>query len=359
VLFRSTLHHDEAYAVSPWWLFWFDSLYSGDPRPSDLPSVTSLRDSVNWYQDHVFRGYARCLMPLFTIDDFGTLVGKTSTIYYLGAEGFTDSWILNIMRGDLTPFFYGDLRLLSEPDQQFLAATLRFLRDHQGVLARTQPILGIPGKGEVYGYLARDDQLTFITVVNPGLFPQSFYVPTPGPDSNFAKLVFADDEQAEHVVRPVKGFLRGDLFPGEIRVYALGPREKITPLSLPSAPTRVYHQVAPMLDPFQGGREAQLRIEKSEVGSTLAFIVQYYRGGELDRSYKQPQEVLKVVGDLGGKPAHFASIPREGVDIWSQCSWAVFKHRISSPEAGQTLLLKLLGSPPDGVRFQITALCLR
>ena len=86
---ESTNYYDEAYAVSPLWLRWFDSLYPGDPRPSELPAVGSLRDSVIWYQDYVYRGFARSLLPLSGIDDCGTIVGKTSTIYYLGAEGFT------------------------------------------------------------------------------------------------------------------------------------------------------------------------------------------------------------------------------------------------------------------------------
>jgi hypothetical protein len=158
-MMESTIRYEEAYPVSPWWLLWFDALYSGDPRPSALPSVTSLRDSVNWYQDHVFRGFARSWLPTFMVDDCGTIVGKTSTIYYLGAEGFTDSWILNIMRGAHSPTLYGDLRLLSENDRRFLAASIRFLHEYEPILAHTRPILGVPGRGEVYGYLANHGEL--------------------------------------------------------------------------------------------------------------------------------------------------------------------------------------------------------
>jgi len=357
----STKYSDQAYSISPWWLRWFDSVYSGDPRPSELPSVTSLRDSVNWYQDHVFRGYARSLMPLFTIDDCGTLVGKTSTILYLGAEGFTDSWILDIMRGDLAPIFYGDLTLLTDNDRRFMAGTLRYLRRHQAVLANTRPILGVPGKGEVYGYWSDNQDIGFATFVNPGLFPQSFslVIPKGKLSSGFEKLVFSNDGQARQPVRPLAGVLQAKLVPGEIRVYALGPRERIEPLELPPAPTRDYHEVTPVADPFGSKREAAIRIGQNQVGMTLAIIIQYHKQGEPDRSYDRPQEVLRVVGKIGARQVGFTSIPGEGTDIWSRCSWAVFKRRFTAGDANQLLDLKLVGEPPPGTTWTITTLWLK
>jgi len=359
-MMSSAKHWDEAYPVSPWWLLWFDSVYSGDPRPSELPSVTSLRDSVNWYQDHVYRGYARALMPPFMIDDCGTLVGKTSTIYYLGAEGFTDSWLLNIMRSGLMPTFYGDLTLLTENDRKFLAATLRFLSDHEKPLANTQPILGIAGRGEVYGYLARQRGLALVTLVNPGLYPQSFSVTVPGlPAPSFRKLVFSNDAQVREELQSTAGALNGKLAPGEIRVYAIGPQATVEPLSLPPAPTRQYRQVMPVADPFGGTREAQLKLTPDKIRMTLAVIVQYWKGGEADRSFERPQEIVRLLGEIASKAVGFSTIPREGTDIWSRCSWAVFKHRIEPAEANQTLQLKWVGGPSPGTAWTTTTLWLK
>jgi hypothetical protein len=359
-MMSSTKRWDEAYAISPWWLFWFDSVYSGDPRPSELPSVTSLRDSVNWYQDHVYRGYARSLMPSFMIDDCGTLVGKTSTIYYLGAEGFTDSWLLNIVRSGLMPTFYGDLRLLTERDRKFMAATLRFLRDHEKLLANTQPILGIPGKGEVYGYLAREGELALVSVVNPSLFAQSYSVTVPNPPArSLRKLLFSNDGRVREEIQPTTGVLNGSLAPGEIRVYAVGPQMRIEPLSLPPAPTRQYHEVTRISDPFGDKKEAEIQIRPEQVGTTLAVIVHFQKGGEPDRSYDRPQEVMKLSGALASRPIRFSTIPQEGTDIWSRCSWAVFKHRIEPDEANQTLKLTWVGDPPAGTTVTIRALWLR
>jgi len=360
-MMESTKYYDQAYAISPWWVMWFDSVYSGDPRPSELPSVTSLRDSVNWYQDHVFRGYARSLMPLFDIDDSGTLVGKTSTILYLGAEGFTDSWILNIMRGDLAPTFYGDLTLLTDNDRKFMAGTLHFLREHQNLLENTRPILGVPGKGEVYGYLANSEDAGFVTVVNPGLFSQSFtfLLPNEQLSSGFAKLLFSNDGQAHDPTRRTEGVLQRTLAPGEIRVYALGSREWIEPIKLPSAPTRQYHDVTPIGNPFGSNREAEIQLGSSHAGMTLAVVIQYRKAGEADRSFERPQEVLRVVGNIGSKQVSFASIPREGTDIWSHCSWAVFKHQVTTSDANQLLKLKLIGETPPNTTGIITALWLK
>ena len=360
-MMSSTKYDDQAYSVSPWWVRWFDSLYSGDPRPSELPSVTSLRDSVNWYQDHVFRGFARSLMPLFTIDDSGTLVGKTSTILYLGAEGFTDSWIMDIMRGDLAPIFYGDLTLLTENDRKFIAGTLRFLHEQQNVLAHTQPILGIPGRGQVYGYLSNNEGLGFVTLVNPGLFSQSFsfLIPDENLAGGFEKLLFSNDGLAHVPTRRFDGVLQGNLIPGEIRVYALGARERTEPLALPSAPTRLFHEVTPLGDPFGSKRETEIKIGPGQAGNTLAVIIQYRKAGEADRAYDRPQEVLRVVGNIGSKQVTFSSIPREGTDIWSRCSWAVFKHQIMESETNQLFKLKLIGETPRETAWTITTLWLK
>lgn len=359
-LMRSTEYYDQAYAISPWWLRWFDSVYSGDPRPADLPSFTDLRDSIIYYQDQEVRNYMRSLMPPFAIDDSGTLVGKTSTIYYIGAQGFTDSWIMNIMRGNLAPELYGDLQLLTQNDLKFIAATLNLLQSNQAVLAKTRPILGVPGRGQVYGYLAAGQDLAFVTVVNPGLYPQSFVVTSPSlPAGSVQKLLFSNDGEHHEPVQPLCAEIRGTLIPGEIRVYALGTQEKVRSLSLPLAPTRRYHQVTSFLSPFRAKKQASIEITPNDVGKTLAFVIQYRKNGHPDRSYIWPEDVMKVSGSIDSHPATFSSIPAEGTDIWSKCSWAVFKHQVAPDESDKMLRLNRVGSPPSGTQWRIRAFWLK
>jgi hypothetical protein len=360
-MMESTILYDEAYPVSPWWLLWFDALYSGDPRPSELPSVTSLRDSVVSYQDHAFRGFVRSWLPPFMIDDCGTIMGKTSTIYYLGAEGFTDSWILNIMRGGHSPTLYGDLRLLSENNRSFLAGSIRFMRENAEILANTRPILGVPGRGEVYGYFASRGDLSLVTVVNPSLYAQSFLF-TLGTEVRGEcrlKSIFSNDGQARNELRPASGVVQGKLIPGEIRIYALGTEERIARMSLPPAPTRVFHEIEPLGDFFGEKKAADLAIGPQHEGKTLAIIIQYWKNEIPDRSFTRPQEIIRVVGEIASEEVRFISIPSKGTDLWSKCSWAVFKHAIAPNEVGRKLSLKLEGDCPPGTERQIQAMWLR
>jgi hypothetical protein len=103
-------------------------------------------------------------------------------------------------------------------------------------------------------------------------------------------------------------------------VYALGPRERIEPLELPSAPTRQYHEVTAIGNPFDSNREAEIQLAPGHAGMTLAVVIQYSKAGEADRSFERPQEVLRVVGNIGSKQVSFASIPKEGSAVYGLCS---------------------------------------
>jgi hypothetical protein len=197
--------------------------------------------------------------------------------------------------------------------------------------------------------------------VNSSILTQSFafLVPNEKLTCGFEKLAFSNDGRAREQTRRLDSVLQGTLSPGEIRVYALGSRERVEPIKLPSAPTREYHEVTPIGNPFGSNREAEIQLGSSHVGMTLAVVIQYRKAGEADRSFERPQEVLRVVGNTGSKPASFTSIPREGTDIWSRCSWAVFKHQVTASDANQLLKLKLVGETPPGTTATITAMWLK
>jgi len=63
------------------WLTVFDSLYSGDPRPADVPEGNFWR-SMDTYSDHMVRRYEQSGMPLERIDSTSFMIGNTGTIYY-------------------------------------------------------------------------------------------------------------------------------------------------------------------------------------------------------------------------------------------------------------------------------------
>jgi len=61
------------------WLEVFDAMYSGDPRPSDVPEANFWR-SVDIYSDHMVRRYEQSFLPLERIDSTAFMIGNTGTI---------------------------------------------------------------------------------------------------------------------------------------------------------------------------------------------------------------------------------------------------------------------------------------
>ncbi len=152
--------------ISPWWCLYLDYLYCGDPRPSELPA-RDLGNSLLWYTDAMIEKFDQSLMPLSAIDDHGTMVGDTNTIYYLGKGNFRDSWIMNLSRGSRREMLYGALDCLEEEDWDFLAQSQDFFdfvcRDD----VRTKRVGGSPARGQVYGYSNNGADRGYVTLVNP------------------------------------------------------------------------------------------------------------------------------------------------------------------------------------------------
>jgi hypothetical protein len=63
------------------WLTVFDSIYSGDPRPSDVPMMNFWR-SEDVYSDHMVRRFEDSGLPLERIDATSVMYGTTGTVYY-------------------------------------------------------------------------------------------------------------------------------------------------------------------------------------------------------------------------------------------------------------------------------------
>ena len=70
--------------------------------------------------------FSDSLMPYPAIDDHGTMIGNTNTIYYIGKDNFKDSWIMNISRGGRKLHLYGALELLEKEDWEFIRESGEF-----------------------------------------------------------------------------------------------------------------------------------------------------------------------------------------------------------------------------------------
>lgn len=161
------------------WLDTFDSLYCGDPRPSDVPAMNFWR-SKDVYSDHMVWFYQNNNVPLERIDNSGFMIGTTGTCYHRGTAAWKGMLILGLARGGWVNTYYGNLELLTAEDGAWFAGVQqRFL--HLQKHGHTFKFGGVPGKGEIYGFAALEDGIEgFISVVNPSQKIASIEIPTQG-----------------------------------------------------------------------------------------------------------------------------------------------------------------------------------
>jgi hypothetical protein len=165
----------EGYAVSPWWCFYIDYVYCGDPRPSDI-SANSLEKSIVYYTDAMISQFSKSLFPNEFIDDHGSMVANTGTIYGLVKRGMYDNLILNVVRGTGKMQFYGDIHQINSGDVNYLKWCENILNEISQKSMKTNNILGDPSLGEVYGYSNSNALEGYITVINPTNFKQQTYI---------------------------------------------------------------------------------------------------------------------------------------------------------------------------------------
>jgi hypothetical protein len=147
------------------WLQVFDSLYCGDPRPSDVPSMSFWR-SLDTYSDHQMRRYEESGVPVERIDTTSFMPGKTGTIFSRGFQEWKGSLLLMMARGGWINTTYGNLELLGDNDARWFARVQSLFLHFQSV-GRIKTFGGIPGDVQPYGFGALDGEGSVYTVVNP------------------------------------------------------------------------------------------------------------------------------------------------------------------------------------------------
>jgi len=147
------------------WLEVFDSLYSGDPRPSDVPEMNFWR-SMDIYSDHMVRRYEQSFLPLERIDSTGFMLGNTGTIYYRRDHTWKGALVLMMARGGWVNTVHGNLEFLSDDDVRWFAKVQSLYLRLQSV-GRTKTFGGIPGDVQSYGFGSLDSDGEVYAVVNP------------------------------------------------------------------------------------------------------------------------------------------------------------------------------------------------
>ena len=147
------------------WLEVFDSLYCGDPRPSDVPSMSFWR-SLDTYSDHQMRRYEEAGVPIERIDTTSFMPGKTGTIFRRAFQEWKGSLLLMMARGGWIDTTYGNLELLSDHDARWFARVQSLFLHFQSE-GRIKTFGGIPGDVQPYGFGALDGEGSIYTIVNP------------------------------------------------------------------------------------------------------------------------------------------------------------------------------------------------
>ncbi|HEY7616701.1 MAG TPA: hypothetical protein VH744_07855, partial [Terriglobales bacterium] len=157
------------------WLEVFDSLYAGDPRPSDVPQMNFWR-SVDIYSDHMVRRYEQSFVPLERIDSTGFMLGNAGTIYYRKTHAWKGALILMMARGGWVNTVHGNLEFLSDEDARWFAKVQSLYLRLQAT-GRTKTFGGIPGDVQPYGFGSFDSEGAVYTVVNPAQSVEELRLP--------------------------------------------------------------------------------------------------------------------------------------------------------------------------------------
>jgi hypothetical protein len=158
------------------WLDVLDSLYCGDPRPSDVPAMNFWR-SKDIYSDHMVRVYEQNGFPLQRVDNAGFMIGTTGTCYHRKTAAWQGMLILSLARGGWVNTYYGNLELLTDEQAHWFAKVQSLFLGLQ-VHGRSSTFGATPGQGLPYGYVAREAAGAVFTVVNPS--QSESIIPLPG-----------------------------------------------------------------------------------------------------------------------------------------------------------------------------------
>jgi hypothetical protein len=306
------------------WLEVFDSMYSGDPRASDVPETNFWR-SMDIYSDHMVRRYEQSGMPLERIDNTGMMIGNTGTIYYRKTNAWKGMLWGMMARGGWINTIHGNLEFLDEEMARWFARAQRLYEKLQAE-GRTKSFGGIPGNVEPYGFASFSAEGSVYTVVNPAQSVQELELPklsrvqdTPGD----GRIIFRD-----------AGFvpiLRGDritLGPGQMAAIAFGRYADDNFNFGVQEDVVIPGTIAPVAANFQevGKNRVEAVIQPPANGDLRILFQQRDEHGNIMRSWpggppsgQSVATVLKITAEQNGKPL-LMDIPHDKI-IWSGLSW--------------------------------------
>ncbi|MGA8028950.1 MAG: hypothetical protein WB992_17560 [Bryobacteraceae bacterium] len=335
------------------WLTVFDSIYSGDPRPSDVPMMNFWR-SQDVYSDHMVRRFEDSGMPLERIDSTSVMYGTTGTIYYRRTNAWKSGLLLMLSRGGWVNTIHGNLELIDDSKTAWMAKVFRiYLRMES--LGRTKTFGGIPGEVEPYGFASLDADGALYTVVNPAQAIREMELPRLSQEqagSGQGRILFRDAG-----FRPELSNRSITLGPEQMAVigfgkyagpeYDLGIEEEVVipksiePVTAAFEP-RGSHAIEASMMPPAGSRLRIVLQQRTPDG----YIRRTWAGGP--PKGENMARVLKIEVSQRGQ-----AIPvRINYDkvIWSGLSWGVGEVERFAP--GAPILIRCTSAEKDEVKLE-------
>lgn len=341
------------------WLEVFDSLYAGDPRPADVPTMNFHR-AVDVYSDHMVRRYAANGVPLERIDSCTPMIGDVATVYWRGKTAWKGMVLLNLAHGTWMNVFYGNLALLSDEDGRWLARAQRIFFPLQAQ-GRCHLFGGVPGQREPYGFAQLDGSGAIYTVVNPAQAVATLplaAVTRSQPRPVRGRVLFRD---AGFVPRLTDDAVT--LGPEQMAVigfgryadpaYDLGLQTDvvipagIAPLALRDVTAEPNATVARIQAPARGGLRLVLQQLAADTGAPFRS-----RGGR-----KPPRLSLEQILRLEVRRDDHSLPVTVNHDrcVWSGLSWAVGEVPAAALRPGETLTVRGSSTESGAVRIRLEA----
>ena len=337
------------------WLEVFDSIYSGDPRPSDVPETNFWR-SMDIYSDHMVRRYEQSGLPLERIDSTGFMIGNTGTIYYRKTNAWKGMLLLMVARGGWVNTIHGNLEFLDADKARWFARVQRIYEPLQA-LGRTKTFGEIPGDVEPYGFGSLTEGGAVYTVVNPAQAVREIDLPAlsrvQGAQAE-GKIIFRD---AGFI--PVLHGNRITLGPGQLaavgfgryasREYDLGIQEDV---QIPKSIARLEAEFLPTTP-----NTIETSIAAPPKGDLRIIFQQHGKAGDIMRSWPggppdgtSVGKVLKIYAEQDGKP-----LPIEiNYDklVWSGLSWGAGEIKHKDFLTGRPITIRCSSAEKDPVRLE-------
>jgi hypothetical protein len=325
------------------WLEVFDSIYSGDPRPSDVPETNFWR-SMDIYSDHMVRRYEQSGLPLERIDSTGMMIGNTGTIYYRKTHAWKGMLWGMMARGGWVNTIHGNLEFLDEEKARWFARGQRLYETLQAE-GRTKTFGGIPGNVEPYGFGSFDSLGAVYTVVNPAQSVEELELPKLSrvqAPLGAGRILFRD---AGFV--PVLRGNRITLGPGEMAAVGFGRYAEPAFNFGIQEDVVIPRAIAPLEGKFQdAGKNAIEAVIQPPANGDLRIIFQQRdENGNITRSWpggppngKSVGTVLKIFAEQHSKILSI-DIQYDKL-IWSGLSWGAGEIRAKDITAGAEIRIR-------------------